>query len=210
MSNILGVWLLLLSSLAWSSSILVMGDSLSAAYGMPQQQGWVALLDQKLEKNGFSYEVINASISGETTHGGLTRLPGALDQYKPELVVLELGANDGLRGAPLALIERNLTRLIAQARAAGAQVLLLEMRIPPNYGPRYSDGFTALFEKVAQMQDVLMVPFFMAPVVLQPELMQDDGLHPNEQAQPVLLDQLWQPLISLLQSPYQPQKNEGG
>jgi acyl-CoA thioesterase-1 len=210
MSNILGVWLLLLSSLAWSSSILVMGDSLSAAYGMPQQQGWVALLDQKLEKNGFSYEVINASISGETTHGGLTRLPGALDQYKPELVVLELGANDGLRGAPLALIERNLTRLIAQARAAGAQVLLLEMRIPPNYGPRYSDGFTALFEKVAQMQDVPMVPFFMAPVVLQPELMQDDGLHPNEQAQPVLLDQLWQPLISLLQSPYQAQKNEGG
>lgn len=187
-----------------------MGDSLSAAYGMPQQQGWVALLDQKLEKNGFNYEVINASISGETTHGGLTRLPGALDQYKPELVVLELGANDGLRGAPLALIERNLTRLIAQARSAGARVLLLEMRIPPNYGPRYSDGFTALFEKVAQMQDVPMVPFFMAPVVLQPELMQDDGLHPNEQAQPVLLDQLWQPLISLLQSPYRAQKKEGG
>ncbi len=210
MSNILGVWLLLLSSLAWSSSILVMGDSLSAAYGMPRQQGWVALLDQKLEKNGFSYEVINASISGETTHGGLTRLPGALDQYKPELVVLELGANDGLRGAPLALIERNLTRLIAQARSAGARVLLLETRIPPNYGPRYSDGFTALFEKVAQIQDVPMVPFFMAPVVLQPELMQDDGLHPNEQAQPVLLDQLWQPLISLLQSPYRTQKKEGG
>ncbi|BBB27844.1 arylesterase [Amphritea japonica] len=209
MSNILGVWLLLLSSLAWSSSILVMGDSLSAAYGMPQQQGWVALLDQKLEKNGFSYEVINASISGETTHGGLTRLPRALDQHKPELVVLELGANDGLRGAPLALIERNLTRLIEQARAAGAQVLLLEMRIPPNYGPRYSDGFSALFETVAQQQEVPMIPFFMAPVVLQPELMQADGLHPNAKAQPVLLDQLWLPLIGLLQSPSQV-RQEGG
>lgn len=209
MSNILGVWLLLLSSLAWSSSILVMGDSLSAAYGMPQQQGWVALLDQKLEKNGFRYEVINASISGETTHGGLTRLPGALDQYKPELVVLELGANDGLRGAPLALIERNLTRLVEQARAAGAQVLLLEMRIPPNYGPRYSDGFSAIFETVAQQQKVPMIPFFMAPVVLQPELMQADGLHPNAKAQPVLLDQLWLPLIGLLQPPSRVQQ-EGG
>lgn len=210
MSYLVGVWLLLLSSLTWSSSILVMGDSLSAAYGMPQQQGWVALLDKKLEKSGYSYDVINASISGETTHGGLTRLPSALDQYKPDLVVLELGANDGLRGAPLALIERNLTRLVEQARAAGAQVLLLEMRIPPNYGPRYSDGFTALFERVAEVQGVPMVPFFMAPVVLQPSLMQDDGLHPNEQAQPVLLDQLWNPLISLLQSPHQTQKEAEG
>lgn len=187
-----------------------MGDSLSAAYGMPQQQGWVALLDQKLDKSGFSYEVINVSISGETTHGGLTRLPGVLDQYKPELVVLELGANDGLRGAPLALIERNLTLMIEQSQAAGAKVLLLEMRIPPNYGPRYSDGFSALFQKVAKVQDVPMVPFFMAPVVLQPELMQKDGLHPNERAQPVLLNQLWQPLISLLQTPHPIQEDVGG
>ncbi|WP_299197476.1 arylesterase [uncultured Amphritea sp.] len=199
MASLLGIGLLLLTSLAWGGSIVVMGDSLSAAYGIPKEQGWVALLEQRLDENNLKYEVVNASISGETTHGGITRLPAVLDQYKPQLVLLELGANDGLRGAPLPVIENNLNQLVSQSLAAGAQVLLMEMRIPPNYGPRYSEGFTELFAKVAEQQKVPMAPFFMAPVVLQPELMQADGLHPNAQAQPALLDQVWLSLRGLLQ-----------
>lgn len=182
-----------------------MGDSLSAAYGMSPQDGWVQLLDKRIQQQGYKYQIVNASISGETTHGGLARLPQALERHQPELVIVELGANDGLRGAPLLLIERNLIALIQQSRRAGARVVLLEMQIPPNYGPKYSDGFTALFSKVAGQEKVPLVPFFMAPVVLQQELMQSDGLHPNEQAQPVLLDQIWKTLQPLLQS-----QNESG
>ncbi len=182
-----------------------MGDSLSAAYGIPAKQGWVTLLEQRLAQSHPDYEVVNASISGETTHGGITRLPAALDQYQPQLVILELGANDGLRGAPLNVIERNLNQLVSQSKAAGASVLLLEMRIPPNYGPRYSEGFTAIFNRVAEQQGVPLVPFFMASVVLQPELMQADGLHPTAKAQPALLDQVWPALQDLLPpSPSQP------
>ncbi|MDO6565026.1 arylesterase [Amphritea sp. 1_MG-2023] len=199
MASLFGIGLLLLSSLAWSGSVLIMGDSLSAAYGIPANKGWVTLLEQRLAQSHPDYDVINVSISGETTHGGITRLPAALDQYQPELVVLELGANDGLRGAPLQLIENNLNLLVNQARAAGAAVLLLEMQIPPNYGPRYSEGFTALFSRVAEQQQVPLVPFFMATVVLQPELMQADGLHPTAKAQPALLDQVWPALLDLLQ-----------
>ena len=180
---------------------MVMGDSLSAAYGMPAHQGWVALLDQRLRQQGYDYQVVNASISGETTHGGLARLPRALERQKPELVILELGANDALRGAPLSLIERNLSELIRRSKSVGAGVLLLEMRIPPNYGPHYSEAFTSLFSKVAKQHQVELVPFFMAPVVMQPKLMLDDGLHPNEQAQPVLLDQVWHRLQHLLKPP---------
>ncbi|WP_428036744.1 arylesterase [Amphritea sp.] len=205
MASLLGIGLLLLTSLAWGGSIVVMGDSLSAAYGIPKEQGWVALLEQRLDDNNLDYTVVNASISGETTHGGITRLPAILDQYKPQLVLLELGANDGLRGAPLPVIEANLNQLVSQSLAAGAQVLLLEMRIPPNYGPRYSEGFAALFSKVAEQQKVSMVPFFMASVVLQPELMQADGLHPNAQAQSALLEQVW-PFLSHLM----PLQGQGG
>ncbi len=201
MASLFGIVLLLLTSLAWGGSIVVMGDSLSAAYGIPRQQGWVELLEKRLDEHNLDFEVVNASISGETTHGGITRLPAILDQYKPTLVLLELGANDGLRGAPLTVIEKNLNQLVSQSLASGAQVLLMEMRIPPNYGPRYSDGFSALFAQVAEQQNVPMVPFFMAPVVLQPELMQADGLHPNAQAQPALLDQVWLSLKDLLPSP---------
>ncbi|WP_245756610.1 arylesterase [Amphritea atlantica] len=177
-----------------------MGDSLSAAYGIPKDRGWVTLLEQRLNDSQFDYQVVNASISGETTHGGITRLPDLLDQYQPDIVLLELGANDGLRGAPLPVIKNNLSLLVSQSQSAGAQVLLLEMRIPPNYGPRYSDGFSGLFAQVAEQQGVPMVPFFMAPVVLQPQLMQADGLHPNAQAQPALLDQVW-PFLKRLLSP---------
>lgn len=203
MASLLGIGLLLLSSLAWSGSVLVMGDSLSAAYGIPAKQGWVTLLEQRLAQSHPGYEVVNASISGETTHGGITRLPAILDQYQPQLVILELGANDGLRGAPLNVIERNLNQMVSQSKAIGASVLLLEMRIPPNYGPRYSEGFAAIFTRVAEQQGVPLVPFFLAPVVLQPELMQTDGLHPTAKAQPALLDQVWPALQGLL-SPAQP------
>ena len=178
----------------------MLGDSLSAAYGMPQQKGWVSLLQQRLEREGFNYKVINASISGETTHGGLTRLGPQLEKHQPALVIIELGANDGLRGTPLALIETNLTRLVEQAKKYDARVLLLEMRLPPNYGPRYSEGFLQLFTRVAQQQDVELLPFFMAPVVQEPTLMQNDGLHPNARAQPVLLDQVWARLRLLLKA----------
>ncbi|SEQ91836.1 acyl-CoA thioesterase-1 [Amphritea atlantica] len=200
MSSLFGIILLLVSSLAWSGTVLVMGDSLSAAYGIPKDRGWVTLLEQRLNDSQFDYQVVNASISGETTHGGITRLPDLLDQYQPDIVLLELGANDGLRGAPLPVIKNNLSLLVSQSQSAGAQVLLLEMRIPPNYGPRYSDGFSGLFAQVAEQQGVPMVPFFMAPVVLQPQLMQADGLHPNAQAQPALLDQVW-PFLKRLLSP---------
>lgn len=187
--------------MAWSSSILVLGDSLSAAYGMPAQQGWVSLLQQRLQQQGYQYNVVNASISGETTHGGLTRLNAALERHQPALVVLELGANDGLRGAPLTLIRQNLGKLVQQSRQVGAQVLLLEMKLPPNYGPGYSQGFTAIFDTVAQDYQIAMVPFFMESVALQPELMLPDGLHPNARAQPVLLDQIWPHLQPLLAPP---------
>lgn len=193
--------LLLFSGMAWSSSILVLGDSLSAAYGMPAKQGWVALLQQRLQQQGYQYNVVNASISGETTHGGLTRLEAALDRHQPALVVLELGANDGLRGAPLPLIRQNLGQLIQKSRDSGARVLLFEMKLPPNYGPGYSQGFSDLFDTVAREYQIALVPFFIEPVVLKPEMMLPDGLHPNAQAQPALLEQVWPYLAPLLNNP---------
>ena len=201
MIRIVTLCLLLFTSTAWSSSILVLGDSLSAAYGMPSKDGWVALLQQRLHQQGYQYNVINASISGETTHGGLTRLTSALDRHQPALVVLELGANDGLRGAPLPLIRQNLGQLIQKSRDSGAEVLLFEMKLPPNYGPGYSQGFSAVYDTVAQQYQIAMVPFFIEPVVLKPELMLPDGLHPNAKAQPELLEQVWPYLQPLLKSP---------
>jgi len=201
MAPVFAILLLLISSLAWSGSVLVMGDSLSAAYGIPEQQGWVSLLQQRLHRNGFPQQVVNASISGETTHGGLSRLAPQLERVKPELVVIELGANDGLRGTPLQVMQRNLQQLIAQSKTAGAKVVLLEMRLPPNYGPRYAEQFQQVFVQVAEQMEVTLVPFFMAPVVLEPELMQRDGLHPNAKAQPILLDQIWPQLQAQLSAP---------
>lgn len=175
-----------------------MGDSLSAAYGMPSEKGWVALLQQRLDNKGYPHQVINASVSGETTHGGVTRLTLQLQRVKPQLVMIELGANDGLRGTALTVMQRNLMTLVQQSQAAGARVMLLEMKLPPNYGPSYSQQFQSIFGQVAQQQNATLVPFFMASVVLRPELMQADGLHPNARAQPVLLDQLWPHLQALL------------
>jgi len=166
-----------------AACVLVLGDSISAGLGVPAGAGWVDLLRPALE----GCEVVNASISGETTEGGKARLPALLEQHRPRLVVLELGGNDGLRGFPLALTRANLATMIATAREAGARVLLLGMRIPPNYGPRYSEGFHALFSELAEETGSALVPFLLEGIATDPALMQTDGVHPTPEAQPLIL-----------------------
>lgn len=179
---------------AAAPTILVVGDSLSAGYGINVDEGWVSLLARRLETQGYGYRVVNASSSGETTGGGRTRLPRALDLHKPVLVILELGSNDGLRGLPLEQMRANLDAMIDLAKAKGSQVLLVGMQIPPNYGPTYTGGFQATFTELARRHQVPLVPFFMDGVALRSDLMQDDELHPNAAGQPLLLDNVW-PLL---------------
>jgi len=176
----------------------VLGDSLSAAYGMRPEQGWVALLQKRLETKDYGYRVVNASVSGETTAGGLQRLPRALQLHKPSIVVVELGSNDALRGLPIATARENLTKIVTQAKATGAQVLLVGMRIPPNYGPRYTAEFMDMFTRLSKDQQLPLVPFLMDKVALDDAYMQDDGLHPNPRAQPTLLDTVWTQLAPML------------
>ena len=176
-------------------SVLVFGDSLSAGYGIDVDQSWPALLQSRLAEEGYEHSVVNASISGETTEGGATRIVGALDEFSPELVILELGGNDGLRGFPPARIRENMTRIIEQTRATGASIVLLGIRIPPNYGPRYTSMFEDVYRNLAVEYDVPWIEFFMDGVALNDELMQDDGIHPTAEAQPILLDNAW-PIIS--------------
>lgn len=178
-------------------TLLILGDSLSAGYGLEPGQGWVKLLEREWQQQGAELRVINASVSGETTSGGLSRLPRLLEQYQPRWLVLELGANDGLRGTPLKAISRNLQRLAELGRQQGCEVLLLGMRIPPNYGARYSDGFYQLFAQVADQTGAAYLPFMLDGVAGDPELMQADGLHPNAQAQPLLLANI-RPLLKAL------------
>ena len=175
------------------------GDSLSAGYGLAPGQSWVALLEKRLSAQGYEYRVVNASISGETTGGGLERLPRALQLHRPDVVIMELGANDGLRGLPVPVAKANLAKAIELARKAGARVLLLGMRMPPNYGPRYTTDFTRMFESLGREHDLELVPFFLESVALNPNLIQADGLHPNARAQPVLLDIVWPRLAPLLE-----------
>ncbi|HMZ10245.1 MAG TPA: arylesterase [Plasticicumulans sp.] len=185
-----------------SPVILVLGDSLSAAYGMPIERGWVALLAARYAAAAPTPpRIVNASISGETTRGGLERLPALLAAHRPELVVLELGANDGLRGLPVADLEANLARMIELSQQAGARVLLLGMRIPPNYGPRYTERFHASYAGLAARYDVPLVPFFLDGVAGDPALVQDDGLHPRAEAQPRMLENIWPALDTLLHRP---------
>jgi acyl-CoA thioesterase-1 len=179
-------------------AILVLGDSISAGYGIRVEEGWVALLQARLRKEGYGYRVVNASVSGETTTGGLTRLPRALQLHAPAIVILELGGNDGLRGLPLSDTRANLTRMTDLAVAAGARVLLVGMKIPPNYGPRYAEGFEKVFGDLAAQRKLPLVPFFLEKVALVPGLMQDDGLHPTAGAQPIMLDALWPHLKPML------------
>ncbi|MGD8829450.1 MAG: arylesterase [Pseudomonadales bacterium] len=171
-------------------TILVMGDSISAAYGIQREQGWVALLADRLSETASPFEVINGSVSGETTAGGLARLPQALASHDPAVVIIELGGNDGLRGYPTATIKQNLKRMVQLSLAEDARVLLVGMQIPPNYGPRYTRDFQQVFEDVAEETGVPLVPFLLETVALEPGMMQGDGIHPTAQAQPKLLDTL--------------------
>ena len=193
-----GTLLIVGGAFAGPPTILVLGDSLSAAYGLRTEEGWVALLERRLVQAGLDYRVVNASISGDTTGGGLTRLPQALERHRPHLVVIELGANDGLRGLPFREIEANLTALIGLARAAGAQVLLVGVRLPPNYGAAYTEGFQASLRKVAEAEAVPLAPDLLAGVAEDRQLMQADGLHPKAEAQSILLDNVWPKLEPLL------------
>lgn len=181
-----------------TSSVLVLGDSLSAAYRIDEEQGWVALLQQKISDENYPADVINASISGETSAGGLARLPKLLQTYQPQLVVLELGGNDGLRGYPISKLKANLSKMIELSRQSGAHVLLLGMRIPPNYGARYSGLFADTYAAVAEQYQIPWVPFFLDGVATQPALMKSDGIHPTAEAQLLLLDNVWPSLAPLL------------
>lgn len=176
-------------------TILVFGDSLSAGYGIDVDQSWTALLQSRLNEQGYGHRVVNASISGETTEGGATRIGAALANFEPEIVVIALGGNDGLRGFPPERMKQNLAKMIAASRESGAGVVLLGIRIPPNYGQRYTREFEQVYRDLATELELPWVEFFMEGVALNEELMQDDGIHPNADAQPVLLDNAW-PAIS--------------
>ncbi len=187
------------SAHAGTATVLVFGDSISAGYGLAGvDAGWVASLQKKLKSEGYGYQVINASVSGETTAGGLTRLPRALALHHPQIVILELGGNDGLRALPLAAMRANLAQMVRSSRAAGADVLLLGMRIPPNYGPQYTEQFSSTYADVAREFDVALVPFLLDGIALNAALMQADQIHPNELGQPKLLANVWAVLKPLL------------
>jgi acyl-CoA thioesterase I len=200
---LLALWLLLVAGQACAAStVLVMGDSLSAAYGIEPAQGWVALLAKRLKERRYDYTVVNASVSGETSAGGLTRLPEALAKHKPAVVVLELGANDGLRGTPVNTIQANLGRMIELSKQAGAQVLLVGILLPPNYGPQYTGAFKDLYPQLAKRYQLNLLPFLLDGVAEHREIMQADGLHPKAKGEPAVLDNVWVHLEPLLKSPY--------
>lgn len=183
---------------ASSRRVVVLGDSLSAGYGLAQGTGWVTLLDRRLKERKPDYSVANASISGDTTAGGRARLPAVLAREKPSIIILELGANDALRGLSLTSSEANLKAMIETSQAAGARVLLVGMRIPPNYGPDYSERFFAMFGKLARQYKLPLVPFLLDGVVQRPDWFQDDRIHPVAQAQPTMLDNVWPKLEPML------------
>ncbi len=180
-------------------TLLVFGDSLSAAYGLKAEEGWVTQLQNRLRQQGYVYKVVNASVSGETTAGGRNRLARALDTHQPAIVILELGANDGLRGLPVPAARENLGAMIRAAQERKARVLLVGIQMPPNYGPRYAESFAAMYPQLAQEHKVPLVPFLLEGVALDDRLMQADGLHPNAAGQPRLLENVWAHLLPLLE-----------
>ena len=181
-----------------SRSVLVMGDSLSAAYGLATSQGWVALMAERIKDRHPRWKVVNASISGETTAGGASRIAGELERHAPSIVVIELGANDGLRGLPLAQTRANLERMIKASKAAGARVLLIGMRIPPNYGREYTQGFERNFSDLAKQHGIAFLPFLLEPVALERASFQPDNLHPTAAVQPAIRDHVWSALAPML------------
>ena len=191
----------MLAGSLWAQSAerwLVLGDSLSAAYGIPKEAGWVSLLDQRLSERAETIEVMNASLSGETTSGGLQRLPKLLEQYRPGVVIIALGANDALRGQDLRASERHLRKMIDLCKKQKARVVLLGIRLPSNYGPAYNKVLSGLYASLGQEFDLLFDPFFLEDVALDTKLMQDDGLHPNLKAQPIIFERIWRLLQPLL------------
>jgi acyl-CoA thioesterase I len=178
--------------------ILVVGDSLSAGYGLAPGQGWVTLLQQRLKKQGYGYRVVNASVSGETTDGGVARLDRALATHKPGIVIIELGGNDGLRGLPVSRVQANLALLITKSRAAGADVLLLAIRVPSNYGPQYTSSFQQIYRDLATKYRIGVAALVDQEVLIDLAYFQADGIHPNAKAQPLLLDNVWMQLTPLL------------
>lgn len=192
------VTLLLWAQGAAAGTLLVLGDSISAAFGLDTRQGWVSLLEQRLAAEGYDYQVVNASVSGDTSAGGLARLPTLLAEHRPDLLIVELGGNDGLRGQPPAQLQQNLAAMVQQAHKAGTRVLILGMKLPPNYGLRYTTAFADVFPQVAKEQDVALVPFLLEGAAGLPLMTQADGIHPTAAAQPRLLDNVWPVLKPLL------------
>jgi acyl-CoA thioesterase I len=183
---------------AFGRTVLVYGDSLAAAYGMPQARGWVALLEERVKRERPHYSVANASISGETTAGGLSRIDAALARHKPAVVILELGANDGLRGLPIAAMKKNLEAMIDRSQKTGAKVLVVGMRMPPNYGEAYARDFERAFADVAKSRHAALLPFLFEGFAEKMDLFQPDRIHPNETAQPAILKNVWGALAPLL------------
>lgn len=178
--------------------ILIVGDSLSAGYGLSEEESWVTLLQNRLSAKGHVYQVVNASISGDTTGGGLRRLPRALDIHDPDIVLIELGGNDGLRGTPVRVIRKNIATMIELSQSAGARVMLAGMVMPPNYGQAYTDGFQSVYPDLAAEYDTALIEFFMKNVAIDPSLFQPDQIHPNAKGQPILLDNVWAKLEEML------------
>jgi len=197
---------LFLLLLAWTSAdarppaIVVVGDSLSAGFGVPLDQGWVDLLARRLAEQGHPHQVVNASVTGDTTRGGLARLPALLERENPQILIIELGGNDGLRGITPQVMADNLRQMITLAREAGSDVLLLGVELPGNYGPTFRDLFKDVYYEVSHSEQVPLVSSFITGVALNPELMQSDGIHPNAAAQPVLLDEVWPALEPMLEA----------
>ncbi len=182
-------------------TILLLGDSISAAYGMSLEQGWVSLLQEQLASTEHSARIVNASISGETSDGGVRRLPALLEKHRPDLLLIQLGGNDGLRGFPLSRLRENLTQMVRAAQTAGARVLLLPMEIPPNYGARYTSEFRETFVAVARETGAALAPFILAAFATDPSMMQEDGIHPRSEAQPLIVKEVMPNILRMLDTP---------
>jgi acyl-CoA thioesterase-1 len=193
--SIIGIFVFAQSASADSRpTILVVGDSLSAGFGVDLEDTWIALLQIRLEEKGYGYRVVNASISGDTTGNGLRRLPRSLDIHQPDILIIELGGNDGLRGLPVEIMRANLAKMITLGRENGARIVLAGMLIPPNYGDDYANDFAGVYPELAEEFDTPLIPFFMEGVALDPSKMQGDGIHPNTAAQPILMETVWKML----------------
>jgi len=195
---LLSLLLVALSSPAIAGTVLIVGDSLSAAYGMPVEQGWVALLQKRLASEQPGWQIVNSSISGDTTANARARLPQAMQRHQPEVVVLELGGNDGLRGLSLERMKANLADMIAMIHDNSARVLLIGVQLPPNYGPVYTSRFHAIYRELAEEYDVVLLPSMVEGVGTRSDLMQGDGIHPNVRAQPMIAERIWQRLEPLI------------